>query len=435
MLSQKSIRSNFLIKLSVALAVLLLFFSTILYSYINYRVDGELLASLKKHAKYILATYPDVKKGIEEHGEILKNTLHIEAKILYIPNANYQSSLTRKYQNKGEYFIEYLLPYDFRDQSYLCITSNVTQQKKVQNHVYKSIILISLLGMFIIMLYAYFLSGVLMHPLEILAQKLSKRNENMMEPLRLDELPKEFEPLAGSINALINRIRNFTKYKKELFIGAAHELKTPLAVMKSKNQVTLIKRNPTSESLVEAIRQNITSIDEMNKIVSSILEFGRAEGAQFEPPQTIDVMEFLRTKARDYQILAETSHQNFTFELSPQSYSIYMQPLLLTQILQNLVQNALRFTPKEKLVTLRSHLDDHENLVIEVIDEGSGIDESKDYFAPFIRSRESSGAGLGLFLVNSAADAMGAVVTLANREDGQGSIATVIVPKYPFCSL
>jgi len=416
------------------MAVLLLFFATILYSYINYRVDGELLASLKKHAKYILATYPDVKEGISEHGEILKNTLHIDAKILYIPNANYQSSLTRKYQKEGEYFIEFLLPYDFRDQSYLSITSNVTQQKSVQNHVYKSIVFVSLLGMVMIILYAYFLSGVLMSPLQILANRLSKRNERMMEPLAVDELPEEFEPLARSINALITRIQNFTKYKKELFVGAAHELKTPLAVMKSKNQVTLIKRTITHESLIEAIKQNITSIDEMDKIVSSILEFGRAEGAQFEAPQTIDVMDFLRTKANDYQILAKSRGQNFTYTLEPKNYSIYLQPLLLSQILQNLVQNALKFTPKEKQVLLKSYLED-ENLIIEVIDEGGGIDETKDYFAPFVRSKESSGVGLGLFLVSSAANAMGSKVTLANRKEAQGTIATVIVPKYPFCSL
>ena len=433
MLSQKrSIRANFLIKLSVAMAALLLFFSTILYRYINYSVDRELQSSLTKHAKYIFATYPDVKMGIEENGELLRETLHIDAKIIYLPDANYKTTHMHKYKKDKEYFFELHFPYNFRQQSYLSISANITKQKKVQQQVYKSIIFINLLSMGLIILYAYLLSGMLISPVRILSQKLSKRNESMMEPLDTKELPTEFEPLAQSINTLMMRIQNFVKYKKELFIGAAHELKTPLAVMKTKTQVTLMKRHKTEESLKEALEQNITSIDEMNKIVSSILEFGRAEGAQFEKPMDMDVIEFLKRRADDFKILADANQQKFDYDLKPKNLKICIQPLLLTQIIQNFIQNALKFTPNHKMVTLKSYLLDG-NLVIEVLDEGEGIDESKDLFAPFIRSQHSTGAGLGLFLAKSASDAMGAVITIKNREDKKGAIAKVTLPKYPFC--
>ncbi len=433
MLSQKrSIRVNFLIKLSVAMAALLLFFSLILYRYINYSVDKELLSSLNKHARYIFATYPDVKKGIEENGELLRETLHIDAKIIYLPDANYKSTHIHKYKKDKEYFFELHFPYNFQQQSYLSISADITKQKKVQQQVYKSIIFINLLSMGLIILYAYFLSGMLISPVRVLSAKLSKRNENMMEPLDTTELPKEFEPLAQSINTLMIRIQNFVKYKKELFIGAAHELKTPLAVMKTKTQVTLMKRKTTKESLTEALEQNITSIDEMNKIVSSILEFGRAEGAQFEKPIDIDVIEFLKKKAEDFKILADANQQQFEYKLTPHHLTLHIQPLLLMQVVQNFIQNALKFTPNDKKVLLKSYLVDG-NLVIEVIDEGEGIDETKDLFAPFIRSQKSNGTGLGLFLAKSASDAMGAVISIKNREDNKGAIASVVLPKYPFC--
>lgn len=416
------------------MAALLLLFSAILYNYITYSVDTELRSSLMKQAKYLFATYPDVKKGIEENRKILQKTLNINAHIIYLPKSHYKSTHMRTIKKGKEYFIELLFPYNFQNQTYLNISANVTEQKRIQQHLYKAIVFINLLGMGLIILYAYFLSGMLIGPIRTLAKKLSIRNETMMEPIKTDDLPREFEPLSESINSLIARIQNFIKYKKELFIGAAHELKTPLAVMKTKTQVTLLKRKTTEEDLRAALRQNIISVDEMNRIVSSILEFGRAEGAQFEAPRDIDVIDFLRTKANDYKILADANQQQFSYDLKPEQYTMNIQSLLLTQILQNFIQNALKFTPKEKEVELKSYpWEGH--LVIEVIDEGKGIDEGKDLFAPFHRTKDSDGVGLGLFLVKSAADAMGAKVELFNRVGYQGTIARVTLPKYPFCKI
>jgi len=428
LLSQKrSIRVNFLIKLSVAMIALLLFFSTILYHYINYSVDRELQNSLIKHAKYIFATYPDVEKAIADNGKVLEETLHIKVKIVYLPTLEKKSININKIERSHQYLFELLFPYNTKDGKYLSISTNITEQKKIQQQVYNAIIVINLIMMVIIILYAYILSGMLTHHIQVLSNRLSKRNEKMIEPLDTKDLPEEFEALAISINTLMMRIQNFIKYKKELFVGTAHELKTPLAVMKTKTQVTLMKRDRSVKALEEALKQNIVSIDEMNKIISSILEFGRAEGAQFETPINVDIIELMNNKARDFRILAEANGQNFVYDIQPDTLSIYIQPMLLTQIIQNFVQNALKFTPNGKEVMLKSYIFDNK-FVIEVIDEGIGIDDKRDLFAPFIRSHTSTGTGLGLFLAKSASDAMGATISLNNRENQEGTIARVILP-------
>jgi len=428
LLSQKrSIRVNFLIKLSVAMIALLLFFSTILYHYINYSVDRELQNSLIKHAKYIFATYPDVEKAIADNGKVLEETLHIKVKIVYLPTLEKKSININKIERSHQYLFELLFPYNTKDSKYLSISTNITEQKKIQQQVYNAIIVINLIMMVIIILYAYILSGMLTHHIQVLSDRLSKRNEKMIEPLDTKDLPEEFEALAISINTLMMRIQNFIKYKKELFVGTAHELKTPLAVMKTKTQVTLMKRDRSVKALEEALKQNIVSIDEMNKIISSILEFGRAEGAQFETPINVDIIELMNNKARDFRILAEANGQNFVYDIQPDTLSIYIQPMLLTQIIQNFVQNALKFTPNGKEVMLKSYIFDNK-FVIEVIDEGIGIDDKRDLFAPFIRSHTSTGTGLGLFLAKSASDAMGTTISLNNRENQEGTIARVILP-------
>ena len=112
-----------------------------------------------------------------------------------------------------------------------------------------------------------------------------------------------------------------------------------------------------------------------------------------------------------------------------------LQPSLLNQILQNFLQNAIKFTEKNKSVTLRSSQNEY-GLLIEVIDEGCGIDESMDLFAPFKRQGNKSGVGLGLFLAKSAADALGAKIKLQNRDDGiSGTVASLEINSKLSCLL
>ena len=220
----------------------------------------------------------------------------------------------------------------------------------------------------------------------------------------------------------------------ELFIGTAHELKTPLAVIKLKNQVTLIKTR-TPEEYIDALKVTNKTIDEMNIIVSNILNIGRQEGAQLEKPVEVDIINFLREKADNFKLLAENEGKNLHMSFEPSGFMAKLQISLLNQIIQNFLQNALKFTPKNKSVTLRSSQDDF-GLLIEVIDEGCGIDEAIDLFAPFKRQGNKSGVGLGLFLAKSAADALGAKIKIKNRVDGiDGTVASLQINSKLSCTL
>ncbi len=409
------------------MAVLLGFFSLILYTYINYSVETELRASLVKQANYLQANFDDLEKALREQKEILRKTLKINARIVSAPAAAYRPLHFETLERDGRSYLQAYFPYNFRRQSYLVLTADITQQKRMQQKVFRAIVLLNLIAMVLILLYAFLLSGMLLGPIRFFSQKLEKMNENILEPLDLSQIPHEFHPLGRSVNSLVARIKSFLLYKKELFVGTAHELKTPLAVMKTRSQVALIKKKKTPEDLERVLRENIGTIDDMNRIIGAILEFGRAEGAQFEKPVEIDLIAFLRTKAEEFALLARSEGKELRYRLSPRMLNLRIQPLLLTQILQNLIQNALRFTPPGGKVQLFSYRKGN-RFVIKIRDEGPGIDESQDLFAPFKRSKESPGAGLGLFLVKSAADALGATVTLRNRRDGRGTVATFILP-------
>jgi two-component system OmpR family sensor kinase len=226
----------------------------------------------------------------------------------------------------------------------------------------------------------------------------------------------------------------YVKYQKELFIGAAHELKTPLAVMKLKSEVILMKERD-AQKYQETLRLFIDEINGMDKMVGSILDIGRQEGAQFEQPIEIDVIDFIRQKVDNYKLLSNEKSIEIKCSCDIEQFITFIQPTLLNQILQNFVQNAIKFTPSKKTIMIHVSLN-NELVSIEVLDEGIGIDENVDLFAPFKRIGEQQGAGLGLFLAKSAADAIGAEITIANRTDGvDGTVATLMLQTNPTCTL
>jgi len=380
-----------------------------------------------KQAKYLFATYSDVAEALTSKKELLRKVLKLQARIATLPRENFRSFHFKSYRKDGHDYLEAYFPYEFALQRYLILTADVTKQKQVEKKVVRGILLMNLFGMGAILLYAFFLSKMLIAPLRVFSNKLIKINEHALSPLDLKGIPDEFAPLGESVNHLIRRIESFLRYKKELFVGTAHELKTPLAVMKTKSQVTLMKRKKSEDDLISALEQNIRSIDDMNAIIGSILEFGRAEGAQFEKPERIDGVIFLKSLCEEFSLLAQQEGKILLCHLTPERLFITLPPLLLKQIIQNLLQNALKFTPKGKKIKLFSFVKE-DSFVIKVRDEGKGIDETMDLFAPFRRTQDSSGAGLGLFLVKSAADALGAKIEIKNRRDGKGAVATLILP-------
>lgn len=420
MFSQKSIKNKFTLQLVSASAVLIVVFSLILYSYIKITLFDDLNNSLLKEALYILE-----QKDKANSFSKFTNSEGVEVEIVI--NTNIKKPYVYEHnEREDKFFLILYYPYDLKFSSYLKLTKDITNIKELLSKIFFDIFVINISAIFLILFYALLTSRMLLLPIKILNHKLASLDENFLEEISTNSLPVEFLPLGKSINRLINRIQTFVKYQKELFIGIAHELKTPLAVMKTKNEVALIKQR-APEKYIETLKNTNSSIDEMNKMISAILEIGRQEGAQFEKLEKIDIITFLREKVENFRILAHQEDIKIETNFLPKKYILKTQPTLLTHILQNFIQNAIKFT-KEKSTLLVKCFEIENGLTIEVIDEGEGVNEKDDHFAPFKRYGSKNGAGLGLFLAKGAADAIGATISLENRKDGvKGSIATLIL--------
>ena len=311
------------------------------------------------------------------------------------------------------------------DSSYLVLEKETTLQSQIVEEIFIDIIIVNVTAILLVLFYALFLSRMLLIPIKILSHKLTNLDEKFLKEIDIKSLPDEFLPLGNSINRLITRIQTFVLYQKELFVGVAHELKTPLAVMKTKNEVTLLKPRE-SEKYIEALKSNNEAINGMNAMIGSVLEIGRQEGAQFEEPVNTDVIAFLKKLGKNYEVLAKGEEKNLALDLKPEIFNLNIQTSLLTHIVQNFVQNAIKFSPKNSTITISSRVE-KSKFIIEVADEGVGIDESKDLFAPFKRYGNKGGAGLGLFLAKGAAQALGAEISIKNREGASGAVASLVL--------
>ncbi|MDY0052341.1 MAG: HAMP domain-containing sensor histidine kinase, partial [Aliarcobacter sp.] len=418
-MESKSIYRQFYTKLIIATSLFIITLSFIFYEYARNTIYDDIQQNMLIHAKQIYISSLPTKKF-----EAVKNsnlTIDLVTSNI-IENFKFQN-----YQDGENYYIKLLYPFNLEKKQFLQIIRNITLERELlYSVIFKNLFILAIPGFILMLLYSLILSKSLLKPIIQINKKLSNMDENSLTQIDKKDLPIEFHSLANSINSLTNRIETYVKFKKELFIGAAHELKTPLAVMKLKNEVTLKKKREI-EQYEETLKLTVKQIDDMNIMISSILDIGRTEGAQFEQNIELDLVEYIKKKANDYRMLSAQKNIIITFFSNINHLNTFIQVTLFNQILQNFVQNAIKFTPNEKSIAIRLRKTKDE-IIITVTDEGIGIKEDVDLFAPFKRIGNQSGVGLGLFLAKNAADALRAKITLRNREDGKtGCIAKLVL--------
>lgn len=429
-MKSRSIYKEFYTKLIIATTVFIIMLSFIFYGFTKATIYEEIKDEMIKDAQVIYRVSYDVGTNQANFNVITSSNVFVDLVVV----KNLTTTKFTEYKKGNETFVELLYPFNFADQTFIKIVKNTTSHEKMLSRISNNLMFLIIGGSIMIILYALAISKTLLVPIIQITNKLSKMNENFLEELNTKNLPLEFHPLANSINGLTNRIKTFVKYQKELFIGSAHELKTPLAVMKLKNEVTL-KKTRDVEQYEDVLRLNINSINDMNKMITSFLDIGRQEGAQFEKPIEMDMIQFLEGRLKDYRLLCVEKNIVIDFFTNTDEFITIIQPTLVVQIIQNFVQNAIKFSPDNSTIKVVAKKK-NDTLKISVIDEGKGIDESIDLFAPFKRVGNQAGAGLGLFLAKSAADALGAVINLKNRKDGQnGTVASVILYSNPVCKV
>ncbi|PYI59201.1 MAG: two-component sensor histidine kinase, partial [Verrucomicrobia bacterium] len=243
--------------------------------------------------------------------------------------------------------------------------------------------------------------------------------------------PRELQPLAVAFDSMLARLEaSFTRLS-QFSADLAHELRTPITNILGEAQVAL-SRDRTSHEYREVIESTIAECERLSGIVDNLLFVARVDAAREPIERTrFDGRAAVEKIATFYQTIAEDHHVAISCSGEGQ---IYADPALFERAVGNLVDNALRFTPKNGSIqiALAEHAADFQ---IAVSDNGCGIgpEHLPRVFDRFYRaesSRGSDGAGLGLALVKSIVELHGGFARIQS-EVGRGTTVTLSFPKQP----
>ncbi|HGZ70028.1 MAG TPA: ATP-binding protein, partial [Nitratifractor sp.] len=129
----------------------------------------------------------------------------------------------------------------------------------------------------------------------------------------------------------------------------------------------------------------------------------------------------------EFNIVAHEASKQVIYKSFTKGLNVSIQPMLLRHILQNIIQNAVAFTPPKSSVRVSSFIY-RSCFIVRVQDCGPGFPKDLDIFAPFKRSKTSKGTGLGLFLAKNSVDSLGAKLLFKNKKVTSGAVVTLLLP-------
>jgi signal transduction histidine kinase len=231
-----------------------------------------------------------------------------------------------------------------------------------------------------------------------------------------------------------NKLLQQVEELKTNFISMmSHDLKTPIARIQGMIEVILKDETALSSQQREAVDTIKGSSDDLLKFINSILQYGRIESEGVElHKHSKDINQLIKDVIKKHEFLARVKKIKITQELDP-LFPVMVDPELMKQVLSNLIENAIKYSPEESTVVVKSR-EENDQVLVEVIDQGVGIPtvDLPNIFMKFFRSHNVKtstikGTGLGLYLAQYFVQLHKGQISVSS-EPGQGSKFTVHLP-------
>lgn len=258
-----------------------------------------------------------------------------------------------------------------------------------------------------------------LEPVERLSELVRKRSINQLSPISTRGVPAELLPMADAINDLMRRVDDAMRIEKNFTNYAAHEMRTPIAALKTQAQVILRTQEPEKQKQLAS--GLLTTIDRTQRMIEQLLTYARVQHQE---------VELVRRPIRDLvldeirYIVPRAVEKDVTIDADDlQDLTAPVQDELLRLALSNLLDNAVKYIPAKGKIQVM--LDRKEGIPqLTVRDNGPGIraDDLPHVFDPFYRitGNKEAGAGLGLAIVKWACDLQHVQLTTKTGLDGRG---------------
>lgn len=314
-----------------------------------------------------------------------------------------------RWDNHHEFMIQVAEPLEARD--------------RLAHHISLKMLLPGLLVPPLLALVIWFAVGAGLKPLKQMRQEVMQRAADRLGPVRSDGVPDEVLPLAEALNDLFARLQQAFESERRFTADAAHELRTPLAALKTQAQVAL--KSEEAAERQAALENVLLGVDRATHLLAQLLTLARVD-----PENAAGNHELVDLRRESASVLADLANDAYAknidlaLEEGP-PVSVMGNAAQIGVLLRNLLDNAIRYTPTGGSVSVIVH--DH---VLEVRDSGPGIPENQreQVLQRFYRIPGSNeqGSGLGLSIVRRIVELHQARLELESGSNGKGLTVKVI---------
>lgn len=449
MLRKNSLKRNLIITLFITLFATLTAIYFISFANTKHKIREAFDANLVKSSKLIfgLIKHEAIK---EENLQLLtdfNSTLHqkifhkyeyilhsqawINDKLIYSSDNNFESSKP-EYQGFKDVIIN-----DVNWRSFAFYDSDsgikilVLEQSQLRNRLIFEILLSLLFPLFLSFIPLFFIVIAVVNnklkPLNNIAIKIEKMSGKTLELFKDKDSPLELEPFINSFNALLKRLSQSIEAERRFTDYAAHELKTPLAAIKT--QAQLLTKNKNKEKEEEYLQDLLDGVERANHMVSQLLTLARIESHEIKK-EKLNYKNLISLTIKNHQQKAEEKNLfiKFESELKDDEALILANRTHIEILLNNLLDNAIKysFAKKEIAITLTKQ---RQSTILEVRNYGEDLspDEIANVFNNFYRvnrnsmTHDNTGSGLGLAIVKKIVDLYFGTISFAS-EKGQNIV-------------
>ena len=295
-----------------------------------------------------------------------------------------------------------------KDNNYAFINASIEPVDGTLLLLSKELLIITMLILILSFTLAYFISEHISNPIKQInqsAKKLATGNFNV--EFNEDSKILEIEELSKTLNYTKNELSKIEEFRRDLMANISHDLKTPLTMIKANAEIAKDLHLNNKERQIEDMNTIISETDRLTILVNDILELSKMESIKDDLTKTeFDLINLIENIIRKYKVLQETEKYQFNFIHKEKEIIINADKKKLEQVIYNLINNAINYTGKDNLVTIK--VTTTNNILVEIKDTGKGIKESE---LPYIwekyyknekkHKRNLIGTGLGLNIVKN----------------------------------
>ncbi len=312
------------------------------------------------------------------------------------------------------------------------IAQNITGEQVMFLSLFRSLsiaTLVAIAGMVVAI--AFYIKHSL-QPLQKISQLTEKISVNQLKQAHIDlkNAPSEVQELAQTLEQMLLRLSESWENQRQLISNVSHELRTPLTIVSGYLQSTLRRGNNLTEMQKEALTTAASEADRTIQLLQDLLDLSRADSGrihlQMKEIVINDLVAEIIGMARKY------SNRNIELESPSEIIIIKTDSNRFKQVLLNLIDNAVKYSPSEQPITVR--IKAQAQAIIEVCDRGIGIPLAQQtriferfYRVDEARARSSGGTGLGLSIVKTLVEAMGGHIYVRSQPE-RGSTFTITFP-------